>query len=177
MSGPMSASEVSDIEKCGWTLAVDGHEPGKELGSGHFAKVRLAQRKSDGFKAAVKIIKKPKDMKKAALVGEEHKILTKVAHPSVVACYEAFETDDRVYLFLELMTGGELFDRIVEQGHFTEDQARETTYELLSALDYMHKQGIAHRDLKPENMLMTTKAADAKVKAPHEQRLMIADHV
>jgi serine/threonine protein kinase len=65
----------------------------------------------------------------------------------------------------------------VEQGHFTEDQARETTYELLSALDYMHKQGIAHRDLKPENMLMTTKAADAKVKAPHEQRLMIADHV
>ena len=49
-----------------------------------------------------------------------------------------------------------------------EDQARETTYELLSALDYMHKHGIAHRDLKPENMLMTTKAGDAKVKAPHQ---------
>ena len=56
----MSATEISDIEKCGWTLAVDGKEPGKELGSGHFAKVRLAQRKSDGLKAACKIIKKPK---------------------------------------------------------------------------------------------------------------------
>jgi len=56
----MSATEISDIEKCGWTLAIDGKEPGKELGSGHFAKVRMAQRKSDGLKAACKIIKKPK---------------------------------------------------------------------------------------------------------------------
>jgi len=160
----MSATEISDVEKCGWTLSVDGKPPEKELGSGHFAKVRMAQRKSDGFKAACKIIKKPKDLKKKALVGEEHRILTKVTHPYVVACYEAFETDDRMYLFLELMTGGELFDRIVEQGHFTEDQAADVTYKLLSALDYMHKQGVAHRDLKPENMLMTDKSDKAQVK-------------
>ena len=56
----MSAIEKEDIELCGWTLNVDGKEVGKELGSGHFAKVRLAQRKSDGLKAACKIIKKPK---------------------------------------------------------------------------------------------------------------------
>ena len=159
----MSSTEISDIEKCGWSLTVDGKEPGKELGSGHFAKVRLAQRKSDGLKAACKIIKKPKDLKKKALVGEEHKILTKVTHPYVVACYEAFETDERMYLFLELMTGGELFDRIVDQGFFTEDQAKDVTFKLLSALDYMHKQGVAHRDLKPENMLMTSKEKDAEV--------------
>mmetsp|Transcript_36388 Transcript_36388/g.95943 ORF Transcript_36388/g.95943 Transcript_36388/m.95943 type:complete len:325 (-) Transcript_36388:300-1274(-) len=160
----MSATEISDIEKCGWTLAIDGKEPGKELGSGHFAKVRMAQRKSDGLKAACKIIKKPKDLKKKAMVGEEHKILTKVTHPYVVSCYEAFETDDRMYLFLELMTGGELFDRIVDMGHFTEAQAKDVTFKLLSALDYMHKQGVAHRDLKPENMLMTSKDKDAEVK-------------
>jgi len=97
-------------------------------------------------------------------VGEEHKILTKVNHPYVVQCYEAFETDERMYLFLELMTGGELFDRIVDQGHFTEEQAKDVSYKLLSALDFMHKQGVAHRDLKPENMLMTDKSATAEVK-------------
>ena len=84
----------------------------------------------------------------------QHKILTKVNHPYVVACYEAFETDDRMYLFLELMTGGELFDRIVDQGHFTEDQAKEATYKLLSALDYMHKQGVCHRDLRLANIML-----------------------
>ena len=69
----------------------------------------------------------------------------------------------RMYLFLELMTGGELFDRIVDQGHFTEEQAKDVSYKLLSALDFMHKQGVAHRDLKPENMLMTDKSATAEV--------------
>jgi len=158
------ALEMDDIEKCGWTLKVDGKEPEKELGSGHFAKVRLAQRKEDGLKAACKIIKKPKDLKKRKLVGEEYKILTKVNHPYCVSCYEAFETDDRMYLFLELMTGGELFDRIVDEGHFTEPMAQEATFKLLSALNFMHAKGVAHRDLKPENMLLTTKGKDAEVK-------------
>lgn len=69
----------------GWTL-------GKELGSGHFAKVYLCTRKSDGAEAACKIIKKPKELKKRALVAMEHKILTEVEHPYVVKCYDAFET-------------------------------------------------------------------------------------
>ena len=65
----------------GWTL-------GKELGSGHFAKVYLCTRKSDGAEAACKIIKKPKELKKRALVAMEHKILTEVEHPYVVKCYD-----------------------------------------------------------------------------------------
>ena len=70
---------------------------------------------------------------------------------------DAFETDIYMYLFLENMTGGELFDRIVDMGHFTEAQAQETTFKLLGAIKYMHDKGLAHRDLKPENMLMKAK--------------------
>ena len=73
-----------------------GWELGKELGSGHFAKVYLTTRKSDGQQAACKIIKKPKELKKRALVAMEHKILTEIDHPYVVKCYDAFETGARV---------------------------------------------------------------------------------
>jgi len=152
-----SSMEKDDIDKCGWTL-------GKELGSGHFAKVKKVTRKSDGQEAACKIIKKPKDLKKQKMVEVEHRILTSVDHPNVVKCYDVYETDERMYLFLELMEGGELFDRIVDQGHYTEKEAAVTTYKLLSALKHMHDKGIAHRDLKPENMLMGSKSLDAEVK-------------
>ena len=91
-------------------------------------------------------------------MANEHKILTEIDDPYVVKCYDAFETDDKLYLFMELMSGGELFDRIVDMGHFTEAMAQDVTFKLLGSLNYMHEKGIAHRDLKPENMLMSTKA-------------------
>lgn len=155
----MSSSQIEkeDIEKCGYIL-------GKELGSGHFAKVKLVTHKKDGYEAACKIIKKPRDLKKRKMVEIEERILKEVDHPHVVKCYGVYETDERMYLFLELMSGGELFDKIVDQGHYTEEEAATTTYKLLSALKHMHEKGIAHRDLKPENMLMTSKKPDAEVK-------------
>ena len=100
---------MEDISAIGWTM-------GKELGSGHFAKVYLVTRNTDGQQAACKVIKKPKELKKRDLVKNEHKILTEIDNPYVVKCYDAFETDDRLYLFMELMSGGELFDRIVDMG-------------------------------------------------------------
>jgi serine/threonine protein kinase len=103
-------------------------------------------------------------MKKRVIVDQEKKIMQEISHPHVVRCYDSYETDDKMYLFLELLSGGELFDRIVDQGHFTEGQAQEVTFKLIGALKYMHDKNIAHRDLKPENMLMTSKAADAQVK-------------
>ena len=154
----MSATLEKDMESMGWSINL------KELGSGHFAKVYLVTRKTDGVKAACKVIKKPKELKKRQLVAMEHKILTEIDHPYVVKCYDAFETDDKLYLFMELMEGGELFDKIVDMGHFTEDMAKDVTYKVLGALKYMHDKGIAHRDLKPENMLMTSKAKDAQCK-------------
>lgn len=80
-------------------------------------------------------------------------ILTKIDHPNVVKLYEIFEDDTYFYMVLELMTGGELFERIVELEHFGEKQAAEAMKPIVDALHYCHEMGIAHRDLKPENLL------------------------
>ena len=106
-------------------------------------------------------------MKKLKVLKLEHQILTDIDHPYVVKCYDAFETDEKLFLFLEIMEGGELFDRIVDMGHFTEKDAQGVCFKLLGALKYMHGRGIAHRDLKPENMLMESKAVSARATPPH----------
>ena len=85
-------------------------------------------------------------------------------HPYVVKCYEAIETQSQVFLILELMEGGELFDKIVEMGSFTETDAADLTKKILGALNYMHARGIIHRDLKPENMLLAKKGDIGAVK-------------
>jgi len=150
-----------DMKDMGWVKTKD-----KPLGEGHFAYVYAVkkERKVDkddpvpvGTEAACKVLKKPKEEKKAANLKTEHRALVEADHEYVVKCYDAFETDIYMYLFLENMTGGELFDRIVDMGHFTELQAQQTTFKLLSAIKYMHDKGLAHRDLKPENMLMKAK--------------------
>jgi calcium/calmodulin-dependent protein kinase I len=136
---------------------------GKELGSGHFAKVRLGEHIETKAKCAVKVIKKPQGAKKQ-LVENEVDILKAVKHPYIVQCYDVEETESKVYLFMELMSGGELFDRIVDKGHFTEKDAIDVSIKLIDSIKYLHSLGIAHRDLKPENMLMTDKGDDAEVK-------------
>ena len=74
------------------------------------------------------------------------------------------DTPRHLYIVLELLTGGELFDRIVQKGRFTEQQAANITKQLGSALKYLHSIRIVHRDLKPENIIYKTKADDALIK-------------
>lgn len=85
-------------------------------------------------------------------------------HAHIVKCYEACQTPGQVFLFLELMSGGELFDKIVEMGSFTESMAADVSYQCLDALNYMHSKGFVHRDLKPENMLLARKGDLSAVK-------------
>jgi len=145
------------------TDSLPGWDLGKELGSGHFAKVKLATNQETGQTAAVKIIKKPKGSK-LAIIKSEVDILKSVEHPYIVKCFDAVDSPDKMYLVMEIMKGGELFDRIVDKGHFTEQDAVDTTAKLLSAMKYLHEKGIAHRDLKPENLLMTDDTPDAECK-------------
>mmetsp|Transcript_18315 Transcript_18315/g.53410 ORF Transcript_18315/g.53410 Transcript_18315/m.53410 type:complete len:319 (+) Transcript_18315:62-1018(+) len=142
---------------------LEDYEIGKELGSGHFSRVKLATRKADGLKCAIKIMKKPAPGKKVQF-DTEVEIMRRIDHPTIVKLFEVFETDDKVYLVMELLTGGELFDRIVDVGHFTEKDAASMTKKLISAIKYMHELGVVHRDLKPENMLMSDETKDAIVK-------------
>jgi calcium-dependent protein kinase len=78
-------------------------------------------------------------------------------HPNIIKLYESFEDHRNIYLILELCTGGELFDRIIDAGHFTEVQAATVMQHMFRAIFYMHENHICHRDLKPENFLFTTK--------------------
>lgn len=69
-------------------------------------------------------------------------------HPNVVKLYEIFEDEDNIYLVLELMTGGELFDRIVDKEHYSEKEAADTVRPIVDAIKYCHSLGIVHRDIK-----------------------------
>lgn len=65
---------------------------------------------------------------------------------------QVMASKDKIYIVMELLTGGELFDKIADDGPLTEDEARSIFQQLLSGLDYCHKQGVYHRDLKVENL-------------------------
>jgi len=85
-------------------------------------------------------------------------------HPNLVRLYEIFDCDDYMYLVMELMTGGELFDRIVEKESYTEKEAADTIRPIVDAIRYCHEMGFIHRDLKPENLLYETNSEDSVIK-------------
>mmetsp|Transcript_6281 Transcript_6281/g.6167 ORF Transcript_6281/g.6167 Transcript_6281/m.6167 type:complete len:132 (+) Transcript_6281:219-614(+) len=87
-----------------------------------------------------------------------------VDHPNIVKLFETFEDSRFIYLPMELCEGGELFDRIINEGHFSEKKASFTFLFMLSAVAYLHSRDIVHRDLKPENFLYETKDPDSKLK-------------
>lgn len=84
-------------------------------------------------------------------------VKTLMDHPNIVKLYESFEDQRNIYLVLELCVGGELFDRIIDLGHFTEVQAAIVMQHIFRAMFYMHEKQICHRDLKPENFLFMSK--------------------
>ena len=90
--------------------------------------------------------------------------MSQLDHPNVLKIFEIFDEDDCIYLVLELLAGGELFDRIVEKESYSEKEAAETIRPLVDALRYCHQLGIIHRDLKPENILYQTEEDTSIIK-------------
>ncbi|KAI8339783.1 kinase-like domain-containing protein [Choanephora cucurbitarum] len=125
----------------------------KKLGVGSFAVVKECTDRETGEKCAVKII-----MKK--VIAD---ILKKVRHEHIVSLHNFYETDEAVYIVTDLCTGGELFQRIIERGTYTEDMASDLVRQMLEGLAYLHSQDIVHRDIKPENLLFKTPDEDAKL--------------
>eukprot|EP00457_Paulinella_chromatophora_P004007 gb/GEZN01004017.1/.p1 GENE.gb/GEZN01004017.1/~~gb/GEZN01004017.1/.p1 ORF type:complete len:324 (-),score=73.00 gb/GEZN01004017.1/:207-1178(-) len=141
------------------------YKASEKLGCGSFATVKKATRKSDKQVFAVKIIKK-NDLKPEELqvVHDEVEIMHKIDHPHCVKFIEVYETKKRLYMVMELLTGGELFDRIVEKQAFSEKEAVGVISSVAGALQYLHRHGIVHRDLKPENLLCSSKSDDFVIK-------------
>ncbi|KAK7681221.1 hypothetical protein QCA50_015608 [Cerrena zonata] len=136
---------------------------GKTLGAGSFGIVRYARDNESNEEVAVKIILKKALKGNEAFVIDELKLLQELKHPHIVGFRDWFESKDKFYIVTQLATGGELFDRIIQQGRFTEHDASLVIIQMLEALKYLHDKNIVHRDLKPENILYITPEDNSNV--------------
>eukprot|EP00310_Coccolithus_braarudii_P021903 CAMPEP_0183343852 /NCGR_PEP_ID=MMETSP0164_2-20130417/9670_1 /TAXON_ID=221442 /ORGANISM="Coccolithus pelagicus ssp braarudi, Strain PLY182g" /LENGTH=323 /DNA_ID=CAMNT_0025514755 /DNA_START=1 /DNA_END=969 /DNA_ORIENTATION=- len=139
-----------------------------KLGQGSFAVVMKVKHRDSGEEYAMKVMEKRRIMGQLGLgaglgraeeevqrkVLSEARILKNLDHPNVIKFHEIIEDEDELLLIMELVEGGELFDRVNKKGPFDEAAARGVMRQLLKALEYLHSQNIVHRDLKLENILL-----------------------
>ncbi|KAJ7409164.1 Serine/threonine-protein kinase DCLK2 [Willisornis vidua] len=109
---------------------------------------------STGKEFALKIIDKAKCCGKEHLIENEVSILRRVKHPNIIMLIEEMDTPTELYLVMELVKGGDLFDAITSSTKYTERDGSAMVYNLASALKYLHGLNIVHRDIKPENLLV-----------------------
>lgn len=133
------------------------------LGTGAFSEVVLAQEKLTSRMFAVKCIPKKALKGKESSIENEIAVLRKIKHENIVALEDIYESPDHLYLIMQLVSGGELFDRIVEKGFYTEKDASTLIRQVLDAVNYLHRMGIVHRDLKPENLLYFNPQDESKI--------------
>jgi calcium/calmodulin-dependent protein kinase I len=137
------------------------------LGSGYFAVVKLGINKETKEKVAVKCVDKSKVEREETLQNEID-ILSKIDHDGVVRMHQIFDTEETLFIVMELMEGGELYEEIIKRSLFCEKDASKILKQIVEALQYLHSQNVVHRDLKLENLLLKEKVSsettDLKVK-------------
>ncbi|KAK7257868.1 hypothetical protein RIF29_32159 [Crotalaria pallida] len=146
----------------------DNYQLGKELGRGEFGVTHRCVDLKSGEAFACKKIAKTKLRTEIDIadVRREVQIMRHLPkHPNIVTFREAYEDRDAVYLVMELCEGGELFDRIVAKGHYTERAAANVTKTILEVCKVCHDNGVIHRDLKPENFLFADSNETCPLKA------------
>uniref|UniRef100_A0A8D2ZP80 Serine/threonine-protein kinase BRSK2-like n=1 Tax=Scophthalmus maximus TaxID=52904 RepID=A0A8D2ZP80_SCOMX len=130
----------------------------KTLGKGQTGLVKLGIHCVTCQKVAVKIVNREKLSESVLMkVEREIAILKLIEHPHVLKLHDVYENKKYLYLVLEHVSGGELFDYLVKKGRLTPKEARKFFRQIISALDFCHSHSICHRDLKPENLLLDEK--------------------
>ncbi|XP_055818931.1 calcium-dependent protein kinase 26-like [Solanum dulcamara] len=140
---------------------------GEKLGHGQFGTTFLCIEKGTGKKYACKSIAKRKLLTDEDVddVRREIQIMHHLSgHPNVISIKGAYEDAVAVHVVMELCTGGELFDRIIKRGHYSERQAAELGRTILGVVEACHSLGVMHRDLKPENFLFVNEEEDSPLK-------------
>ncbi|XP_071930157.1 calcium-dependent protein kinase 1 isoform X2 [Coffea arabica] len=140
---------------------------GKKLGQGQFGTTFLCVEKATGNQYACKSIAKRKLLTDDDVedVRREIQIMHHLAgHPNVISIQGAYEDAIAVHVVMEVCAGGELFDRIIQRGHYTERKAAELTRTIVGVVEACHSLGVMHRDLKPENFLFIDQKEDSLLK-------------
>ncbi|OAD67423.1 hypothetical protein PHYBLDRAFT_118276 [Phycomyces blakesleeanus NRRL 1555(-)] len=132
---------------------------GKTLGRGSSGRVKIGIHKITGEKVAVKIIAKShlaSNVSVEKAVKREIAVMKLINHPNIMSLIDVIDLSDspNLYLILEYVQGGELFEYLVSQGRLQESEARKYFQQIIFGLDYCHRHLICHRDLKPENLLL-----------------------
>ncbi|XP_030665818.1 ribosomal protein S6 kinase alpha-2 isoform X1 [Nomascus leucogenys] len=128
---------------------TDGYEIKEDIGVGSYSVCKRCVHKATDTEYAVKIIDKSKRDP-----SEEIEILLRYGqHPNIITLKDVYDDGKFVYLVMELMRGGELLDRILQQRYFSEREASDVLCTITKTMDYLHSQGVVHRDLKPSNIL------------------------
>ncbi|EPQ18257.1 Serine/threonine-protein kinase DCLK1 [Myotis brandtii] len=133
---------------------TERYKVGRTIGDGNFAVVKECVERSTAREYALKIIKKSKCRGKEHMIQSEVSILRRVKHPNIVLLIEEMDVPTELYLVMELVKGGDLFDAITSTNKYTERDASGMLYNLASAIKYLHSLNIVHRDIKPENLLV-----------------------
>lgn len=135
---------------------VGKYELFRTLGEGTFGKVKYAVNTESQEPVAIKVLDKEKIQKQnmGPQIKKEISIMKIVRHKYVVGMKEVLASRTKIFIVLELVTGGELFDKIVSEGKFSEEMARFYCRQLVEGVEYCHNLGVCHRDLKPENLLL-----------------------
>ncbi|XP_009384456.2 CBL-interacting protein kinase 1 isoform X1 [Musa acuminata AAA Group] len=135
------------------------YELGRTLGEGNFGKVRYARHVDSGLAFAVKILdrKRIQSLKIDDQIKREIGTLKLLKHPNVVRLHEVSASKTKIYMVLEYVNGGELFDKIASKGKLSEGEGRKLFQQLIDGVSHCHDKGVYHRDLKPENVLVDAK--------------------
>eukprot|EP00127_Corallochytrium_limacisporum_P006358 Clim_evm69s225 gene=Clim_evmTU69s225 len=153
---PSPRRTPSVISQSARSLRIGQYELGETLGVGSFGKVKLAKHAQTQHEVAIKILSKDqivaRDMQQK--IQREIQNLKLFRHPHIIKFYEVIATPNDIFMVMEYVNGGELFDYIVANGKMEEQEARKIFQQIVSGVDYCHRHQVVHRDLKPENLLL-----------------------
>lgn len=134
---------------------VGWYSVSRVLGLGGFGSVKHARHRLTGYEVAIKSLEqKCYEAAKMAFPPREIELMWRLKHPNIVHLYDILYADKVVYLIMDVVRGGELFDYVLQKQRLAEEEAQKYFAEMVSAVDYMHRSGVVHRDLKLENVML-----------------------
>ena len=137
---------------------------GESLGSGAYGEVVEAFDVLTSEKRAVKIIQRGTTMKSQEHLESEIQVMKSISHQNIVKTYQIFDLKRTIYIVMEYVSGGDLFDFVAQHSRLTETQAAQTMQSIFLAVEHLHRNGIVHRDLKPENILCVNQSWPLEIK-------------